>query len=73
MDEAPDEAVLHHWQARLLTLLREGGEPEAIRATLLADPELRPLHGYAAGLDLHALAVAVALVAKWAPTTVVHG
>ena len=62
-----DEAVLHRWQARLLALLRAGDPPEAIRAALLADPELAPLHAYAAGLDLHALAVAVALVAKWSP------
>jgi hypothetical protein len=60
-----DEAVLHLWQARLLALLRDGGEPAAIRAALLADPELEPLYAYAAGLDLHALAVAVELVAKW--------
>jgi hypothetical protein len=26
-----------------------------------------PLHAHAAGLDLHALAVAVELVVKWAP------
>lgn len=62
-----DEALLHRWQSRLLALLREGGEPEAIRAALLADPELGPLHAYAAGLDPHALAVAVELVARWAP------
>lgn len=62
-----DEAVLHRWQARLLELLREGGAPAAIRAALLADPELQPLHTHAAGLDLHALAVAVELVAKWSP------
>jgi hypothetical protein len=62
-----DESVLHRWQSRLLALLRDGGEPERIRAALLADPELEPLHAYAAGLDLHALAVAVELVARWAP------
>lgn len=65
MNDAMDELVLQRWQARLLALLREGGEPASIRAALLADPELAPLHAYAAGLDLHALAVAVELVAKW--------
>jgi hypothetical protein len=62
-----DETTLHRWQTRLLTLLRAGHEPAEIRATLLADPELQPLHAHAAGLDLHALAVAVELVAKWRP------
>jgi hypothetical protein len=60
-----DDAVLHRWQTRLLALLQEGREPADVRAALLADPELRPLHAYAAGLDLHALAVATELVAKW--------
>ena len=60
-----DDAVLHRWQARLLSLLQAGREPAEIRAALLADPELGPLHAYAAGLDLHALAVAAELVAKW--------
>lgn len=62
-----DEAVLHRWQARLLALLRGGSAPAAIREALLADPELAPLHGYARGLDLHALLVAAELVAKWSP------
>lgn len=62
-----DEEVLRRWQARLLELLRAGGDPAAIRSALLADPRLAPLRAYAAGLDLHALAVAVELVAKWAP------
>jgi hypothetical protein len=62
-----DEAVLHRWQTRLLELLREGRAPAVIQAALLAEPELAPLHAYAASLDLHALAVAVELVAKWAP------
>lgn len=62
-----DEEVLRCWQARLLELLRAGEEPAAIRAALLADPRLAPLQAYAASLDLHALAVAVELVAKWAP------
>lgn len=61
------EEVLRCWQARLLELLLAGEEPTAIRAALLADPRLAPLAAYAAGLDLHALAVAVELVAKWAP------
>ena len=60
-----DDAVLHRWQTRLLSLLQAGREPAEIRAALLADPELGPLHAYAAGLDLHALAVATELVAKW--------
>jgi hypothetical protein len=72
MPEANEE-VLQRWQARLLELLRAGGDPAAIRSTLLADPELAPLHAYAAGLDLHALAVAVELVAKWAPAPVSRG
>lgn len=62
------EDVLHRWQTRLLELLRAGGDPAAIRSALLADPELAPLHAYAAALDLHALAVAVELVARWSPT-----
>lgn len=62
-----DEEVLRRWQTRLLELLREGGAPATIRSALLADPRLVPLRAYAAGLDLHALAVAVELVAKWAP------
>lgn len=62
-----DDAVLHRWQVRLLELLREGKAPAEIRAALLADPELRPLHAYAAGLDPHALVVAAELVAKWGP------
>ncbi|MCX4239923.1 multinuclear nonheme iron-dependent oxidase [Paraliomyxa miuraensis] len=68
-----DERVLHHWQTQLLQRLLEGQPPETIRAALLADPELRPLHAHAAGLDLHALEVARALVAKWRPTTSRHG
>lgn len=67
MDEPVDEPVLHLWQTRLLMLLRAGESPAAIRAALLADPELRSLHAHAAELDLHALAVAVELVAKWGP------
>jgi hypothetical protein len=62
-----DEAVLHRWQTRLLALLREGRAPAEVRAALLADPKLAPLHAYAAGLDLHALAVATELIAKWGP------
>jgi hypothetical protein len=62
-----NEHVLHRWQARLLELLREGRGPAEVRAALLADSELQPLHAYAAGLDLHALAVAAELVAKWGP------
>jgi len=62
-----DEATLHRWQLRLLELLHEGRDPAEIRAALLADPELEPFHAYAAGLDLHALAVATELVAKWGP------
>ena len=45
-----DDAVLHRWQARLLALLQAGRDPAEIRAALLADPELGPLHAYAAGL-----------------------
>lgn len=60
-----DDAVLHRWQTRLLALLQANVDPAEVRAALLADPELAPLHAYAAGLDLHALAVAAELVAKW--------
>ena len=60
-----DDAVLRCYQRRLLELLRDGGEPEAIRSALLAEPELVPLKSYIEGLDLHGLAVATELVAKW--------
>ena len=60
-----DEEVLGRYQRRLVELLREGIEPEAIRAALVATPELSPLRRYLEGLDLHALAVATALVARW--------
>ncbi len=60
-----DEDALRCYQRRLVELLREGLEPEAVRATLLATPELTVLRSYIEGLDPHALAVATTLVARW--------
>lgn len=62
-----DEASLHRYQQRLLELLRQGLAPEAIRAALLADPQLSSLRAYLEGLDLHALVVATELIARWSP------
>jgi len=64
-----DDDVLRCYQRRLVELLREGVEPEAVRAALLATPQLASLRSYIEGLDLHALAVATALVAKWSGST----
>lgn len=62
---ALDEALLARHQHHLVTRLREGGEPESIVDALLGEPSLAPLHDYVASLDLHAVAVAAGLVARW--------
>lgn len=67
-----DEGVLHRYQARLIELLREGVEPERVRAELVAEPELASLRSYVQGLDLHALSVAKTIVAKWSPSADQH-
>jgi len=60
--------VQARFQAALLRLLRQDLPAPTIRDRLHADPTLSELADYIASLDLHALAVAQALVAKWHPT-----
>ncbi|MEM7156694.1 MAG: hypothetical protein AAF799_27850 [Myxococcota bacterium] len=62
-----DEAVLGHYQRRLLALLAAQASPDELIAQLRADPVLEPLRDYIEQLDPHALVVAAELVARWAP------
>jgi hypothetical protein len=56
---------LAQFQARLLELLWQGGEPRAIRRALLADPELAPFHAYIRTMEPRMIAVAAELARKW--------
>ena len=61
-----DEATLAAYQKALLICLRDGATPAQVRARMLADPQLAPLHDYVRTLDDDALVIARQLVAKWA-------
>lgn len=62
-----DEAVLAHYQQRLLELLAAQTPPSELIAQLRTDSVLAPLRGYIDQLDPHALVVAAELVERWAP------
>jgi hypothetical protein len=58
-------SLLLRYQKKLAALLDEGATPDAIRAALLADPDLAPLHAYVRDMDDRALEVATQLRRTW--------
>ena len=57
--------MLARYQQRLGELLDEGASPDAIKAALLADEQLAPLHDYVRRMDDRALEVASELRRTW--------
>ena len=61
----PVERGLALFQSRLLQLLWEEDDPEAVRRALLGDSALAEFHGYIKSMDTRMIEVAAELVRKW--------